>query len=89
LLYLTASIPDSGSAAVSVKVTEVEVVYASPWFINIEPVGGVASSAALTSATSASENIAKNNSINKAKAALEVIFLFILRHLSRNRVMSC
>jgi len=44
LLYLTSLMPDSGSSAVRVKITEVESVYLSPSLIIMEPVGGVSSS---------------------------------------------
>jgi hypothetical protein len=78
LLYLTVPTPDSGSTAVSVKVTEVEVVNASPLFITMEPVGGVVSFAALTSATSAPRNTAEDNNSNRAKADTATALLIIL-----------
>jgi hypothetical protein len=53
-------------------------VYASPLFITMEPVGGVVSFAALTSATSVSRNIAEDNNSNRVKADTARVLLVIL-----------
>lgn len=52
-MYLTSLIPDSGSSAVRVSVTERESVFVSPSLISMEPVGGVSSLAPLTSSRAA------------------------------------
>jgi len=48
----------------------------------MEPVGGVASLAALTSNTSASKNTAEDNNSNKANADTVTALPIILRHTS-------
>jgi len=75
LLYLTSLTPDSGSSAASVKETEVEVVYASPLLISMEPVGGVISFAPLTSAKLALKTTNKDNNSNRNKNGIRTVLL--------------
>jgi len=78
LLYLTSLIPDSGSSAVSVRVTRVEVVVRSPLLIIIEPVGGVLSFGPLASAMSGSNSTARENS-KSVRTTKETSLFSILR----------
>ena len=78
LLYLTSLTPDSGSSAVSVSVTRVEVVVRSPLLMTIEPFGGVLSFGPLASAMLALKSMARESS-KSIRTAKKTTLFSILR----------
>lgn len=88
LLYLTSLMPDSGSLAVRIRVTEVVFVYESPSLISMDPVGGVSSFAPLTSNKPALKNKVRKKSSNRIRAINENVLLPILRPLIKTEFIT-
>ena len=70
--------PDSGSFAVRVRVTEVVSVCRLPSLISMDPVGGVLSFDPLTSNELVAQNTVREKSSNRISAINESVFLPIL-----------